>query len=213
MLSNTSNPARWGLAAAAIVVAVVVGGAFLANNGNKQTVIAAPAASPSPTVTPPATPAPTATALGTVTQTVACPIGGGAGCLKPGTYTLNAADWPATVTLDVPEGWWSYHPGTEVDGVLVDSDAPDGSGWGIQFMTVGDVSRDPCRGSAGTFGSTEVDSPEELAAAMASWPGFETTTPQPITIDGADGVLVDLTSTLTDRDCPGGIHPLDDRRR
>ena len=201
MLSNTSSRARWGLAAAAIVVAVVVGGAFLTNR-SQQGVIGAPGM-PAPTATP--QPTPTPPALGDATRTVPCAVGGGNDCLKPGTYTLDAGDWPATVSFDVPEGWFDYHPNGDVDGVLVDSDAPDGSGWGIQFMKIGEVSRDPCRSAAGTFAPAEVDTPLELAAAMATWPGFETTTPAPIAIDGAAGVLVDLTSTLTDADCPRGF--------
>ncbi len=201
MLSDSSARARWGLAAAAIVVSVVVGGAILANNQNRQGIIGAPSATPSPTVSP--SPTPTPPPLGNLTQLAPCAISGGVECLKPGRYTLNEGGWPATVSFDVPDGWWNYHPGTEVDGVLVDSDAPDGSGWGILFVTVGDVSKDPCKPEAGTFAPTDVDSPEELAAAMATWPGFATTNPQPITIDGADGVRVNLTSTLADSACPG----------
>ena len=208
MLSNTSSRARWGLAAAAIVVSVVVGGAILANR-NQQGVVAAPV-SPSPTVAPMASPTPATPSLGSA-QMASC---GDAStdCIKPGRYTLNAGAWPATVTFDVPEGWLNYHPGDDIDGLLVDvgTDAPDGSGWGIQFMTVGEVSTDPCTGTAPTFAPGDVDTPQELAAAMATWPGFETTTPEPISIDGADGVLVDLTSTLPDAQCPvGGIWKTD----
>ncbi len=72
----------------------------------------------------------------------------------------------------------------------------------IMFMTVDEVSTDPCTLHAATFAPDEVDTPEGLAAAMATWPGFETTTPEPISIDGAEGVVVALTSTMTSAQCP-----------
>ena len=39
---------------------------------------------------------------------------------------------------------------------------------------------------------------------MATWPGFKATTPVPISIDGADGLLVEVTSTKTFKQCPDG---------
>ena len=54
------------------------------------------------------------------------------------------------------------------------------------------------------FEPNDVDSPAELAAAMATWPGFKATTPVPISIDGAEGLLVELTSTKTFKQCPDG---------
>jgi hypothetical protein len=72
------------------------------------------------------------------------------------------------------------------------------------FMTVGEVSRDPCDPNGPTFKPEDVDTPAELAAAMATWPGFKATTPVPISIDGAEGLMVELTSTKTFKDCPDG---------
>ena len=39
---------------------------------------------------------------------------------------------------------------------------------------------------------------------MATWPGFKATNPVPISIDGAEGLLVELTSTKTFKQCPDG---------
>ena len=63
------------------------------------------------------------------------------------------------------------------------------------------ISRDPCDRNAPMFAPDDVDTPEELAAAMATWPGFEATTPEPTSIDGVDGLLVELTSTRTFEQC------------
>ena len=207
MLSDTSARARWGITAAAIVVAVIVGGAFLSNQNPQGTVGAPAAPTAAPTPAPTATPTPTPSTLA-MAPLAPCSISatGAPACIKPGTYTLSPGDWPAAITFDVPEGWWDWLAGVAFDGVLVDAPPPaaDGSGWGVMFMTVGDVSRDPCDPTAGTFASRDVDTPEELAAAMATWPGFDATTPEPISIDGADGVLVELTSTRTPLQCPDG---------
>lgn len=207
MLSNTPIFARWGLAAAAIVVAVALGAVLLTGNQNQNN-IGAP--TPTPSIAPSAPPAATPevrTLIGV--PPVSCGNEGPNECLPPGTYTLMPANlWPTTVRLAVPEGWWEWSPDSvtqDFEGLLVD-DGPTpsgGSGWGIMFMTVGEVSKDPCDPNAGMFAPADVDTPEELAAAMATWPGFEATTPVPTSIDTVDGLLVELTSTRTLAQCPG----------
>ena len=99
-------------------------------------------------------------------------------CLTAGMYRLSGDPgmWPVTATID---------GGPQLRG----------SGWGIMFTTVGDVARDPCDPTKGTIPATEVETPHKLAAAMATWPGFKATEPQPITIDGHSGLKLQLTST------------------
>ena len=137
-----------------------------------------------------------------------CPVRTTETCIEPGTYRLSSqTHWPTTISFDVPEGWWEWFPGNvleDFEGVFADSSAAGGSGWGAMFMTVGEVSRNPCDPSAPMFEPKDVDSPAELAAAMATWPGFKATTPVPISIDGAEGLLVELTSTKTFKQCPDG---------
>jgi len=97
----------------------------------------------------------------------------------------------------VPAGWFNWHAGGGADAVLVDGGpaARGGSGWGVLFATVGDVSRDPCDPSKGVIPAAQVDTPQKLAAAMAAWPRFKATAPQPITVDGHSGLKLQLTST------------------
>src|SRR5262249_55414760 len=124
-------------------------------------------------------------------------------CIAPGDYTLPGQDWPATISFHLPAGWFEYGPGTGADGVLVDGgpQARQSSGWGLLFMLVNQVSRDPCSMSAGTFAPGEVDTPEKLAAAMATWPGFGASRAVSITVGGVPGSLVEITPTGT-APCP-----------
>ena len=117
--------------AAAIVVAVIAGGAFIANRNQPD--VGAPTPSPTPTIAPSATP----TSVGALYNQprVSCGNEGPMYCVAPGTYQLTSAvDWPATVTLNVPEGWEPWSPGNaprDYEGLLV-GDGPtgtDGSGW------------------------------------------------------------------------------------
>ena len=211
MLSNTSARARWGLAAAAIVVAVVVGGALITGNRSQPGVVGAPATPIStPTIGPSATPSPTPPpVVGLLSaQMVPCPVRPAVTCLKPGEYELSSPPhWPTRISFDVPEGWWEWFPGNVLEGyegIFADSPAEGGSGWGLMFTTVGEVSRDPCDPNAPVFKPTDVDTPAELAAAMATWPGFKATTPVPVSVDRAQGLLVELTSTRTFKQCPDG---------
>jgi hypothetical protein len=118
----------------------------------------------------------------------------------------------------VPAGWFQYFPGAGHEGVLVDSgpDAPDGSGWGLMFSVIGSVSRDPCNVDAGTYDPDEVDTTAELVAAIAAWPGFESSEPAEVAVDGTSGLLVDVTSSWDEATCASqtiwrtpGLQPVD----
>lgn len=217
MLSNASGRARLGLAAAVIVVAVVLGGAFL-NNGSSSGIVGGgqtppPAATIAPTLVPTSAP----TAAPTVEAVLpalnegpgACdPSDTGISCLAPGTYQLSGArgDWPVTVTVNVPAGWFEPDPSAGLDFVLVNSGPPDyqGSGWGVMFTTVGNVYRDPCGPSKGWIPAADVDTPQKLAAAIAAWPGFATTAAQPITVDGHSALEFKITKKAKSAGCGYG---------
>jgi len=93
-------------------------------------------------------------------------------------------------------------PGTA--GVLVESgtDTPNGSGWGILFSSFGRIRADPCDPSAGFVESDKIDTAVALVQAMQRWPGFQVSTPQPISIGGYGGLLVEVTSSKHVGECP-----------
>ncbi len=193
MLSSASAGARVGLAAAAVIAAVVLGAAVL--NSDRSSGIGGAAATPTPT----ATAAPTIAPLDQAPSAPCDATDTAMSCLAAGTYQLSGGPgvWPVRVTVDVPAGWFEWQAATGFDGVLVDGGQANrgNSGWGVMFATVGDVSRDACDPKKGVIPAAQVDTAQKLAAAMASWPGFTATAPQPITVDGHDGLKLQLTST------------------
>jgi hypothetical protein len=200
MTMSPTSPtlARWGVAAG-LVVAVGLGAALMLP---RDTGVGG-AASPSPVSTP--TPAPSARAstagpfLQFAPQVPCSDLAGAGTCIKPGTYVLGAV--VPGGQIDVPAGWWEWDYGPGSVGLLVEhADVSGGSGWGAIITQVGDVAVDPCDDAAGTYPREAVDTPDELAAAMADWPDFHATAPERIAIDGVDGVLTRLTSSAT---CPG----------
>jgi hypothetical protein len=201
-MSNAPSRAPWAIAAAAVVVAIVGGAWFLSGSrGDVGATAPSPARTAVPTESP--TASPDASAGGTVTLDML--IGG------------------QRVIVDDPAGWFLWYPYPDLQGILVDSgpDAPDGSGWGVAFMRVGDVFRDPCDQSAG---KAPVGTVDELVTAMEAWPGFTVSSPEPTAVGGIDGQLVTVTSTTTTAGCtpqsiwltPGGnfvdAYPMVDAR-
>ncbi len=221
MLSNASSGARLGLVAAAFVVAAVLGAAILNNDRSGQIGGAGPTPPPaqspgsvsSPSVGPDATPS-VVPMLG-AGHGVACdPADTSKSCVAPGTYRLTGDGdvWPATVTIDLPAGWFEPQagelgaPGSGWDAALVQGGADtqySGTGWGVMFTTVGDVYRDPCDASKGTIPVDKVNTPQKLAAAIAAWPKFTATAPHAITVDGHAGLELAL-SRSTETGCGSG---------
>ena len=208
MLSTISSRVPLGIAAAAVVVAVVLGAVFI-NRGNDQSGVGgAPAASstPGPSQGTGAAASPEVRLLVNATA-VSCPgITSRPSCLEPGTYQLGSTElWPAIITLDVPENWWYYEGGAGYSGVLVQTEgAANASGWGVTFNTVGSVSIDPCDPAAGTW-KEDIGTPEELAEAIGTWPGFEASDPEPISIGDYNGLKLSITSSRTTDDCPASV--------
>jgi hypothetical protein len=75
----------------------------------------------------------------------------------------------------------------------------------VLFSSVGLVSRDPCDSTKGTFPAGSASSVDGLLAAMTSWPGFQVGSPRSITVGGASGKEVAVTSTKTTAVCPGAV--------
>ena len=207
-LASLSAGARWGLAAAGLVIAIAMGTVLVA--GTRDHGVAATQAPP----TPPASPSAIPSFPSTATSLRAAPIGpcvivrAGFDCTAPGTYRLDPDVSAVPAAIDVPRGWFEWDVGSGTAGVLVDSgsDAPNGSGWGILFSSFGRIRADPCDPAAGfvqpPVGHAAVDTAAEVVQAMQRWPGFQVSTPQPITIGGYHGLLVEVTSSKTDIACP-----------
>jgi hypothetical protein len=202
-MTSTTTLFRWGLLAAALVVVAFAATALLPGGANPAvTPTSAPPASAPPTATPVATPIVALSAAGQGPCGTASPSD--AFCIPRGNYRLDP-DLPGG-RIDVPAGWVPWSPGAGSIGLLVDRpDAAQGTGWGVMFMEVGDVARDPCRWAAGTLPAAQVDTPEKLSAAMRSWPGFIATPPQAITIAGMAGVRIRLTWSKDPSACPTPI--------
>ncbi len=200
MFSGLPTPVRGGLLAAGLIVAVALGATWVNSTG--PGVGGEPPASsvPSTAPTPSFAPSPSASASGVVpiakAASAPCFEGGAVACIAAGTYALNPDTIPGNVIVTVPEGWFPWEPGAGAMTLLVDrTDAPQGSGWGLLISAIGDVRRDPCAPDGAVFEPAEIDTPAEVAAAMATWPGFAVTDPEAITFGDAPGVQVDVSVT------------------
>jgi hypothetical protein len=129
------------------------------------------------------------------------------GCLVPGSYRIGSDVLSVeTGQIDVPAGWFEWDMGLGTKGVLVyRPDAKDGSGWGVVFSSVGTISSDPCDATKGLVQSNPAVSVTKLITTMQAWPGFEVSTPQPITMGGVSGQEVAVTSTRTTVECPDAV--------
>jgi hypothetical protein len=217
--ARRSLPGPRMLAAVATAITVVAGCANAApvpSVATSSTPAPTAAVTQAPTATPSATPAatPTATAAPATAAPLStladesnyrpCPNDGPTSCLDAGTYRLGS-DVVATAvgTVVIADGWfeWDMGPGTE--GLLIDrTDAKDGSGWGVLFSSVHLVSRDPCDSTAGTFPAGSTSSVDGVITAMRKWPGFQVGPARPVTLGGATGKQVAVTSTKTLATCP-----------
>lgn len=208
MISQASTPARWGVAAAVVVAAVVLGAAFVNRDGGLPAVGAAATPSPSPSTSPTPTASPAPAAMLKDAPHAACSPGGSApDCLAPGTYRLTGNVWPGDITMEVPAGWFEWQPYSwedAYDALLVYAGPGGASGWGVSFIGVAEVAKDPCDPAKGTYPRAETGTVDGLVAAMSRWPGFESTAPAPIVVGGYSGQLIELTSTRTGLDCPDG---------
>jgi hypothetical protein len=205
MFSSLSAPARAAVAAVAVVAVVAVGAAVVAPGPPGP---AAPVESPTPSPTPTATPTAAPSTASGPTQLSAAPAAPcfpddpGSTCIEAGTYSFSTLEFPTTVTLDVPEGWWLYDPGFGVQGLLVGPELPIASGWGILLSTVERVSPDPCDANAAPIPADEIATPADMAAIMAAWPGFQARgEPVPVELGGASGLRLELVSTIPDAEC------------
>lgn len=166
-----------GLAVAAVAIAAILGFNYLANAN-----VGGPGlGDPTPT------PIPTATAVADT------------GGLRP---HVIGSPFPVRITLQVPDGWRSWVATADAHGLVVDNALGEStSGWGPAFWIVQNVYADPCDISSRLdpqLGPTV----DDLVEALASLPGYEASTPTPVTVSGFEGVEFQLTAPEYGDDCP-----------
>ena len=166
-----SNMFRVGIAAAVVIVLAFVGLRFLPGSGSFG---GPPPPTPTPTLEP--SPSPVPPLNGDLSQ-------------PPGRYQVDLA-LPMKVTVQVPEGW-SANGNWVVIGPKGNL-APDGMavrfyGGALNLYT------DPLAPGAGELVPAVGPSVDELVSAVVDHPGWTTTDPTPITIDGYSGQVLHVT--------------------
>ena len=182
-----SSPLRLG-AAAVIVAAVLIGGMVVYGNGGFGVGSSTPSPLPSRTDAP----SPTPVASGSLPES---------GSVIQGSYTI-AHPFPIRLGLEIGPGWTMWSPGVEARTVAVYKTSPDPpAGLAIGFLIVDNVLADPCDPSAGEMEPPVGPAPVDLAEALASQTGTESSDPVPVEIDGYSGVFLDYRNT-GDGECP-----------
>jgi hypothetical protein len=194
----------------AAVIAVLVAGINLLPRdagGVGGPALVSPRPSAPPTSTPTTAPPPSSAPIVSLDAAPLekCESTNAVRCIVAGTYRLSStSSWGGQIAMDVPKGWFSWHPALDFEGVLVDSgpDAPGGSGWGLMFINADLVSVDPCDPTQGTIGFEAGRTVDGVVSALSRWAGFQASEPLPTTVGTYDAQLVELTSTRTVEDCP-----------
>ena len=177
---DMNNSLRIAVAAVAVVVIALLATTLLPGGpgpgvGNQQ---------PSPTASPQAISSPSPSSSPAVLLS---------GPLEAGTYSTSGV-FPLTVTVTVPGGWGVLTAGRTVT-VLESREAYLG------FWIAATAERDPC-GLGGVADSPVGPTADDLAAALAGAPGFDTTEPIDTSVGGVDGRYVELVGPF-----PGCTEP------
>ena len=120
--------------------------------------------------------------------------------LSPGSYVIDEP-FPARITFEVPDGWFSWISNADAAGVIADNGIGDGgSGYGMTFWIVDNVYSDPCDPA------TQLDprlgpSVDDLVAALGSLPGYQATDPVEVTVSGFSGAQFELTAPEYGEEC------------
>ena len=155
---------RFALAAVAVIALAFIGIRFLPGSASVGRP-AAPTAKPTP-----------------------IPLLNGQGLLAAGRYQVTAT-LPMKVTVAVPEGW-----NTDADWVVIGpkgNQAPDGMA--VRFYTVDNLYKNPLSPNDGVLVPAVRGSVDDLVNAMVNNPGWTTTGPTAVTVDGYSGKVVHVT--------------------
>ncbi len=172
---NTTAKYALGVAAAALVAIV---GFTLVNGGNVGG-RGLGDLTPSSTASPIPTASPEPQALLT-------------GSRGPGTFTTEfgseaAATSPVAFTFELPADWAAVRP-------WVIAPTTEGDGGAVVFVQVSGLYSDPCLANSGAPDVAIGSTADELASALAAHPAYEATATGTFTIDGYNGVRMDLVT-------------------
>lgn len=178
----------FGLGAAVVVVIVVLlGSRFFGSPAN----IGGPGVEATPTMglasaSPVMSPSPTPVVSGSLPQ---------GGSVIQGSYEIGDP-FPIQLGLDIGPGWTMWSGALESTVVALYKGSPDPpAGEAIGFLIVNNVYADPCDSSAGQMDPPVGPAPMDLAEALASQTGTESTDPIQVEIDGYSGVYLDYRNT------------------
>jgi hypothetical protein len=188
MNSSTLRFGIAGIAAVAVIAIAVLGIRSLPGNHGSP----APITTPAPTATP--TPIPTPTPVPTP-----IPLSGQAS-LDGGTYLASVnGNRSLRLTVDVPAGWQAFE-----DWALSGPNGADApAGYGLGFWSVANLFTDPLNAGQGTLQPPVGPTVDDLVEALTNHPGWTTTSPTPVTIDGFSGQYLRLTvpADITFQNC------------
>jgi hypothetical protein len=170
-LLDMNIPTRLAVVAAAVFAFAVIGAIAFRNGGG--------VGGPGPTAQP--TPTPISLPLNPQELTV----------VETGTY-LAGDPFLIPITMTVPAGW-AGKVGGPYAAYLGNGSDPANGGAGIELSLSQTIYADPChdRGFLAPLPGPTVD---DFAAALASVPGFDATTPTEVTVDGHIGKQLTLTA-------------------
>ena len=113
------------------------------------------------------------------------------GSLDPGAYALTAyGSVPSLAVIQAPEGYGRYEDWTFVAG----EETPEGRFRAVGYLTTDTVFGDPCSAKGGPKDDTVYypgATVEDLAHALVTQEGAITSDPEPVAIDGYDGLYLD----------------------
>ena len=176
-----SSPLRWS--AAVLVIAVVLIGAIVVYGNGRPGV---GSSTPSPSASRTLAPSPTPVASGALPPS---------GSVIQGSYTI-ADPFPVQIGVEIGPGWAMWSSGVGPATVALYKTSPDPpAGLAIGFLIVDNVFADPCDQSAGEMDPPVGPAPIDLAEALASQTGTESTDPVPVEIGGYSGVYLDYRNT------------------
>jgi hypothetical protein len=174
-----STFAKFGLAAAAVVVVALLGIRFL--------IPGAGVGGPDPTPTP--EPEPRALVDGSE----------GPGFFVTEFFSETPVTDPVQFTFEMPADWGAVRP-------WVIGPSSEGAGPAMAFVQVSGLYSEPCLANAGTPDIAVGSTAAELASALAEHEAYEATATGDITVDGHDGIRMELVmpSDLDYSTCQSG---------